>query len=219
MTPFKLPMMAGPAGKRSTTLYGQAIESGQGVSPEISRDENESHAGRPPQIGAQSQTLLTSSTTPRNKRKASKELRDDRRPRPPPLPLPLTTRPQTTSENIVPRLYLSVWADYDRGHDVDLGGGIVSVATRRKGARDLVMIRRTSRDRLSQSIAVLGRLDAQYFVRCLQVYEGPRDCHLVCEPMSVSLSHIDGAVRPPTEQEIRAIVAQVRDADEQLVWC
>lgn len=107
---------------------------------------------------------------------------------------------------------------------MDLGDEIMSVAMEKQSARDMVIISDTSRDLVGHFISVLDQLSTQHFVRCLQVYGGAPHCHLVFEPMTVSLAHVDGDARTPTEKEIRAKaegLALLRwrlDEDIVLLW-
>jgi hypothetical protein len=56
----------------------------------------------------------------------------------------------------------------------------------------------------------LRKAHGLYFVKCYDILQSGNDTDVVFEFMSMSLVQIVGAPRPPTEQEVLAIVGQVR---------
>lgn len=93
---------------------------------------------------------------------------------------------------------------------MDYGAGCLWIASRADRPRRVALVERCETSVARQKRALASQLSSRSFVRCLDVFESGPQTHLVLEPMAMSLVQIATALRFPCEQEVRAIVGQVR---------
>lgn len=93
------------------------------------------------------------------------------------------------------------------------------VASRAGRPRQLVLIQRCEKAVAGQRIALMAQLAKGPFVQCFDVFESGSETHLVLEPMTMSLVQIATALRFPSEQEVLAIVGQVRGRRDLVGVC
>lgn len=124
---------------------------------------------------------------------------------------PPSGRDENAQHNSVPSFQRrSVWSQYNRKHEVNFGGGWFWVASCKRPARGTVLIQRYGVSDIKSKLALAQKLHGQGLINCAHVFTSTSDVHLVLELMNLSLVQVVTALRFPTEQEILAIVAQVR---------
>jgi hypothetical protein len=126
----------------------------------------------------------------------------------PSLPLEVRDRAAAESLDAIPRFESSVWSQYTKMHELEMGG-TVNIAEKKGPLSGRVLIRRTSNMGLDYKIRLLTQLRRRpYFLETMGVFLSGTVVDIVCEYMDLSLEHILGAPRFPTEKEVAAIVGQ-----------
>jgi hypothetical protein len=135
---------------------------------------------------------------------------------PPPLPLEVRARTAAESLDAIPRFESSVWSQYTQMHELEMGG-TVNIAEKKGPLSSRVLIRRTSNMGLDNKIRLLTQLHQRpYFLETTGVFLSDTVVDIVCEYMDLSLEHILGVPRFPTEKEVAAIVGQVGNLSTSL---
>lgn len=104
----------------------------------------------------------------------------------------------------------SAWTTYRKEYEVDHGSGYMWVASRVGNPEQLVLVDPCAKSVIVQKRLLIDQLRGDSFVRCVDIFDSGPQVHVVLEHMSMSLVHLVTALRYPREQEVRAIVGQVR---------
>lgn len=121
--------------------------------------------------------------------------------------------PRQSQQSVESSSLPSIWHTYQKEYEVNFGAGYLWVVSYKRRTRALALIETKDSWTVHHQKNLLGQLRSPSFVQCLEVFDaGPRT-HFVLEHMDMSLVQLAVALRFPNEQEIRAIVGQVRDGD------
>lgn len=102
-----------------------------------------------------------------------------------------------------------VWSLYEKGYEIDFGGGYLWVARRQINSRGLYLVQNLGEVSSKALPERFGKIRSPYFVKCHDILQSGANTDIVLEFMNMSLVQIIAAPRPPTEQEVLAIVGQV----------
>ena len=127
---------------------------------------------------------------------------------PPRLPLEPHTSTEAESLNTIPSSNASVWTKYVQKHQLELNG-LVDIAKGKEPLGNRVLVRQTSNQRLDGKLRTLAQFRRQpYFVQTFEVFLSGTMVDVVCEYVDLTLLHILGCPRFPTEEEVAAIAGQ-----------
>jgi hypothetical protein len=101
-----------------------------------------------------------------------------------------------------------VWSQYTKMHELEMGS-TVNIAEKKGPLSGRVLIRQTSNMGLDNKIRLLTQLHQRpHFLETTGVFLSGTVMDIVCEYMDLSLEHILGVPRFPTEKEVAAIAGQ-----------
>lgn len=149
-------------------------------------------------------------TEPPEKRKASQDPQHSGRYKPPRLPLTVTRNAEVRKDGRFSRRFVSMQSQYDTSCEIDFGGGYLSVIRSKTVPHKLLLMREVESLEVDRKLALLNELGNEHFVACVNACETQSGISLIFEHMNVSLVQINGCPRFPTEEEVVAIVGQVR---------
>ncbi len=128
--------------------------------------------------------------------------------KPPRLPLEIHLSLAGESLNTIRKSNCSVWTMYVQKHEIALNG-LVSVAQRKEALGSRVLVRQTSKERLYRKLRLLAQFRRKpYFLQPFEVFVSDSTVDIVCDYVDLTLLHILGNPRLPTENEVAAIAGQ-----------
>lgn len=147
------------------------------------------------------------STHPEENSARGQEVQKDKS-KPPRLPLEIHSSLGRESLNTIQTSNFSVWTIYVQKYEIALNG-LVSVAQRKETLGNHVLVRQTSKERLYRKLRLLAQFRRKpYFLQSFEVFISDSTVDIVCDYIDLTLLHILGNPRFPTENEVAAIAGQ-----------
>jgi hypothetical protein len=126
------------------------------------------------------------------------------------IPLPLEAHSSRDEEplNSLSLSHSPVWTSYTQKREIELNG-VVPVAEANDPLASRVLVRQMSKEKLDGNLRLLTQFRRQpHFPETFEAFLSGSLMHIVCEYVDLTLLHILGSPRFPTEKGVASIPGQ-----------